>query len=222
MIPKRLLYLLDAGALLTAALLAEGLLGLLEPALYDSGLLDSPWVQHLNPPASIRWDYTESQNYAWLLIGLIPAVLFCLSLAGNYASLLTQTPSRIVFGCLTAPIAGLSLISFALFVCKVHSVSRFAVLFYALTSSFTLCAYRLCLRAYLRSRARKGAYAAAVLLVGPKAAVDRVALIFNDPELQTLYRPIGYISGPEGNVSSDPASAATESPAAAPKPDKRA
>src|ERR1039458_4553971 len=127
MIPRRLMYLFDTVAMLAAALVAEGLMRLLQPAFDKSDLLQSTWLQHLRLPPRVVWSYAASDSYLWLLIGLIPTVLVCLNLTGNYTSLLRQTRARIVLGSLAAPIAGLSLISLALFLCKVHSLSRFAL-----------------------------------------------------------------------------------------------
>ena len=162
----------------------------------------SHWLHSLRAPTSVYWDYNVSQSHWWLVVGLIPGVLLCLNLTGNYAPFLRQTRKGIMLGALTAPIAGLSIISLALFLCKVLSISRLALLCYALTTSFTLCAYRFLLRAYCLSRARRGAYASAVLLVGYDEAVDRVALAFADPHLRALYRLVGYVGGAGNNGSS--------------------
>jgi lipopolysaccharide/colanic/teichoic acid biosynthesis glycosyltransferase len=206
MIPKRIFWLLDILAMLAAAWLAGTLLRSLEPLFNERGLLHSHWLQFLHPARKVYWDYASSPAYLWLILGPIPLVLAWLDLTGNYGPLFKQSRARIVFGCLVAPLASLSMAALVLFVFKAPPLSRFALLIYPLTSSFTLCAYRLSLCAHCRSRAKRGAYTTAVLLVGYKKAVDRVALIFADPGLRTLYRPVGYIGDAGNNGSSDPES----------------
>jgi exopolysaccharide biosynthesis polyprenyl glycosylphosphotransferase len=95
------------------------------------------------------------------------------------------------------------LVSLWLFLFQVLSLNRLPLVVYILTSSLTHCAYRLSLRAYCSSRARGGAWASSVLIVGYEEAVDHVARALADPQLQALYRPIGYIGDAGNNGSSD-------------------
>ena len=127
-------------------------------------------------------------------------MLVCLDLMGNYAPLFKQSRSRVIFGCLIAPLASLSMVSLVLFLFRAAPLSRFVVAFYALSCSIVLCAFRLSLRAYVRLRERQGHYTENVLLVGGMAGVRRVAEVLADPTFQTQYRAAGYISGEEENA----------------------
>ncbi len=200
MIPKRVFWLLDAVAMLGAALLAEALFRSIESLFNDGGLLRSGWFDRLQPPSRVYWDFANSEAYIWLILGFIPLVLVCLDLMGNYAPLFKQSRSRVIFGCLIAPLASLSMVSLVLFLFRAAPLSRFVVAFYALSCSIVLCAFRLSLRAYVRSRERQGHYTENVLLVGGMAGVRRVAEVLADPTFQTQYRAAGYISGEEENA----------------------
>jgi exopolysaccharide biosynthesis polyprenyl glycosylphosphotransferase len=201
MIPKRIFWLLDILAMLAAACLAEALLRSAEPFFNEGGLLHSHWLQSLRPPSKVYWSYAGSQTYAWLVLGLIPPVLLCLNLAGNYANLLKQSLARIILGCLSAPLAGLCLVSLTLFLLKAPPLSRFILFFYALSSGVLLCAWRLSLRSFYRVREKQGRCAMNILVVGRKEAVRRVAHLLAEPGLHLRYRPIGYLSEGDGNGS---------------------
>ena len=189
--------MLDCLALLGAALLAESLLGLLQPLFNEGGLLHWYSVQHLGSPQQVDWSLSVSQAYAWLITGWIVPVLVSLSMTGNYAPLLRQSVPRIVFGCLGAALAGLSVVSLFVFLCKGLHLSRFTLVFYALASTLMLSAYRLLLRLYYRAREKEGLYAANVLLVGHREAVARVASLFDNLALYPLYRLTGYVGDEE-------------------------
>ena len=201
MMPKRFFWLFDVLAMLAAAALAEVLLRSLEPLFNQGGLLNSGWLQFIRPPSKVYWGYAGSETYAWLIFGWIPPVLLCLSLAGSGAPLSRQSPGRIILTCLSAPLAGLSVVSLTLFFLKAPPLSRFILVFYSLSSGVLLCAWRLALRAFYRARERRGQGATSVLVVGHREAVERVAHLLAEPGVPALYRVIGCLGDAEDSQS---------------------
>jgi exopolysaccharide biosynthesis polyprenyl glycosylphosphotransferase len=182
MIPRRIFWLFDAATLG----LVFTLTNLVFPLLQRLASLASLSEERRQLPPF--WDLT------WIYLVMVPVALITLAAMGNHQPILRQSRTRVVVGALLGPIAGLSVISLALFALKAPGWSRLFIFSYVVFSSFGLMSYRLIMRAYYWHRRQLGHYCRNVVLVGSTESIEHIANLFARNVLRTEYALFGYCS----------------------------
>ena len=124
---------------------------------------------------------------------MTPITLVVLGMLGNHRPLLFQSRLRIWMGSLSASVAGLSLITLALFTVKSQTWSRLFIFSFAFFSFAGLGVYRLILLQYFTARRTAGFYAKNILLVGKKGPIDWMTRYFAERIPAKDYCLIGYL-----------------------------
>lgn len=135
---------------------------------------------------------------------MVPATILFLELFGLYEPLLQLSRARVVLGSLAAPIAGLSVITLALFAVHNEKWSRVFVFCFAATSGILLAAERFAFRSYLLRRLESGAYAKNVVVIAPPASLEWIAAHIAKEVSPHEYTLLGYLkSGPDFDGSTN-------------------
>jgi exopolysaccharide biosynthesis polyprenyl glycosylphosphotransferase len=180
MIPRRLFLLFDVSVLVVAFLAAYRFVPNMVQ-LYSSD------------PARTLPAFSE---LSWIFFAMLPGALLFLELCGCYRPVLESSRSRLIFGGLAAPAAGLSFTALAMFALKDPGYSRAFMFSFAAFSSIGFISYRELLRTSYEYRRASGHYARRVVLVGSSSEVMWLTRHFKTYISERDYRIHGYLRVP--------------------------
>ncbi len=199
MVPRRFFWFFDLLSLCLAFLIAYLFVPRLSVFLAPGGLLRGiPWVEALSLPEGWNGVLPPFTGLLWILLVVSPTTILVLGVLKNHIPPLNQSYTRILFGGLVAPAAGLSLVALVLFALKDPYWSRLFVFSFAILSSIGLIVYRIALRFYAFRRRAAGYYAKNIALVGSPSAIDWMVKYFTESLSlpSNDYRLFGYLRLP--------------------------
>ena len=146
------------------------------------------------------WRVRPGGEVLWVPFVMIPAALLSFQVLGGYRPLLEQSRTRMVLVSAVASLAGVSLVSLVLVAGRDLEVSRSFL--FALTpfSACGLLVHRAAIRFYKNLRLKAGAYARNVVVVASPPARLRLASHFARRIPPSLYRLVGHLEIPAGQV----------------------
>ena len=193
-IPRRLLWAIDAATMIVAFLAAHALSPIVQRAMMPSGWLHFAWLDRIvalpvGPTAGV---YRPVGDVVAALGFLVPVTILAMQALGGYRPVERQSRTRLVLSSLIAPLIALS--GFTLLVFTLNSTwwSRTLVFSYTVLTFAGLAGYRAVLRAYKRRRLVGGRYARAVAFVGAPMEVDRLVAKLQAPEFEASYQLVGF------------------------------
>ena len=203
MIPRRLIWLFDALALVAAFGAVYGLFPILQPPLVRGFDRLSQWVPVLAPLASPpgTGQLSPLAELIWILIVVIPPVLLVLQATSATAEFTRQSNLRLAAFSLLAMMVGLSLASLALFALRIYDWSRLFVFLFGVVGAGMLVGYRALLRLYFAWRRRAGYYTRNLLLIGRASAIDRLLQQVGRRAPPDEYHVIGYLEAPAAQAA---------------------
>jgi exopolysaccharide biosynthesis polyprenyl glycosylphosphotransferase len=197
MIPRRILWLIDAIVIILAFLMAFFLAPLVQWGLATSGLLTWPLLLSLSLPM-VGWlgQTPLITDLLWILFVMIPTTIVTMELLRGDQDVVLRSRTRILVTSLVAPVIGLSLITLALFALKNPGWSRLFVFLFSALSGLGLAAMQTGLQQYFRMRKAAGFYAKNVVFIGTESAVAWMERYFQNYVSPGEYRVLGYLSLP--------------------------
>jgi exopolysaccharide biosynthesis polyprenyl glycosylphosphotransferase len=136
----------------------------------------------------------QLQQQIGLLAGLAPVTLMAVHLLGGYGPVGKLSRVRTFVAGLFGPLLGLAALILVAFALGVEGWSRLLLFSYTAFASVLLLTTRFGIRGYLRSRAKRGLYARATVVIGSPPVVQRVIEHFAKNVPVAAHRIIGYLS----------------------------
>ena len=201
MIPRRIFWLFDVLAISAAFLSAHAATLILQNLLTPRGDLRLPWIEALSPS---NVELSPLQDLLWLLLIITVTVIFFIEFIGGYRRLVDQSYTRLTLTSLAAPLAGLALITLALFALKSPGNSRLFIFLFTAFSGSGLALYRVGLRMYFLRRRVAGYYAKNVVLIGAPSGIDWMVQYFADNPATVEHRLLGYMAIDETAALQEP------------------
>ncbi|MGQ0571750.1 MAG: sugar transferase [Armatimonadota bacterium] len=207
-IPIRFFWLLDFLVLAAAFLAAFSLTPHVHFLFAPGGALRADWLEALMSPALQGGHLPPFLDMVWVLGAMAPLTLVVLSAVGAYGDLLAIPLVRLVVGSLLAPLAGLSIVTLALFAFKRLDWSRLFIFSFTLLGGIGLAGYRMGLRRYFSFRRAGGYYAKNLLLIAVPAAVGPMVRYLDQHVPAADVCPVGYLdAGPPDDGTQEGAAA---------------
>src|SRR5262245_13253094 len=191
MIPRRFFWLFDFCFIVTAFMAAYAIV-----EGFSRSLPENVWVgvfpTFLSVPLNSRGPRPPLAELVWMLFSFLPVALTVLGVLGNHEPIIRQSRTRIVAGSVVASLAGLGLISTALFALLTPHWSRLFAFSFVVLSTLGLILYRLVLRMYFLQRRAVGYYAQNIVLLGSAGALEWMCDYFKQYVPSEDYRLLGY------------------------------
>jgi exopolysaccharide biosynthesis polyprenyl glycosylphosphotransferase len=189
MIPRRYFWFFDLGIVVVAFVTAHWL---------------GPSVAHHFAPFASASVLAPLSDSVWVLLVMAPSTVLFLGLFGNHTTLLFQSRTRIVVGCIVASFVSVGLVALILFALKDPEWSRLFIFSFGLQSALGLASYRLALRHYFTLRLQAGCYAKNVVLIGVPLSLRWMSKYLAENIPPTDRRLIGYLETCAGHRQSCP------------------
>jgi len=198
MIPRRIFWLFDFIVLAAAFLAAYLFVPFIHSLLMADRLAWISWIKVFNMPEVLSGRLPPIIEFFWIFLVVTPTSLILLGLLGAHGRLPDISRSRILAAGIISPLAGLGLVTMAMFTLKSPGWSRLFIFSFTLFSAAGLSLYRLILRRYYLYRRQFGIYAKNVLLIGLPVSISWMAKYFEKYFSQTEYRLLGYLQVNQG------------------------
>jgi exopolysaccharide biosynthesis polyprenyl glycosylphosphotransferase len=198
MIPRRIFWFLDLIVITIAFLSAY----LIVPFIHSLLMADRPelnsWVTVLDIPQVLSGWLPPIMDFAWVFMVVTPTALVLLGVLGAHKQLLEVSRARILGAGIISPVAGLALVTMAMFTLKSPGWSRLFIFLFTFLNACGLCLYRLVLRQYYSYRREAGVYAKNIILIGLPDSVVWMTKYFEKNFSETEYRLLGYLAVNQG------------------------